>query len=330
MTGKYDVTVKTRRLQYKFTIERNITLLRGDSATGKTTLIEMISEYQQNGEASGVTVICEKNCTVLSGIRWKENLALIHDSIVFIDEGDRFTLSEEFAAEVKNSDNYFVIATRSSLFNLPYSSKEIYGIRNKSANRYQGTKRLYAEFYPLCRENTDKIENPDLVIVEDSNSGYQFFSDVFSQYGIQCISAKGKSNIYNELVSREYSTALVIADGAAFGPETERVVSLKKARNIIIYLPESFEWIILKSGILKDNSVAPILDKPNDYIESSRYFSWERFFTALLTEKSNETYLKYDKSVLNKSYLQSNEKKAILEVIPEISVKNNESVIQSE
>ena len=87
-------------------------------------------------------------------------------------------------------------------------------------------------------EDTDKIENPDLVIVEDSNSGYQFFSDVFSQYGITCISANGKSNIYSELVTREYSTALVIADGSAFGPETERVLSLKKARNIILYLPE--------------------------------------------------------------------------------------------
>jgi len=327
MNGKHNVTVKTRRLQYKFSVERNITVLRGDSATGKTTLIEMIAEYQQNGEASGVTIVCDKQCTVLGGIRWKENLALIHDSIVFIDEGDRFTLSEDFASEAKKSDNYFVIATRSSLFNLPYSSKEIYGIKNKSANRYQGTKRLYAEFYPLCREDTDKIENPDLVIVEDSNSGYQFFSDVFSQYGITCISANGKSNIYSELVTREYSTALVIADGSAFGPETERVLSLKKARNIILYLPESFEWIILKSGVLKDNSVVPVLENPNDYIESRKYFSWERFFTAMLVDKSRETYLKYDKRILNKSYIQNNEKNAILNVIPEISITQEEQPV---
>lgn len=65
MNGKHNVTVKTRRLQYKFSVERNITVLRGDSATGKTTLIEMIAEYQQNGEASGVTIVCDKQCTVL-------------------------------------------------------------------------------------------------------------------------------------------------------------------------------------------------------------------------------------------------------------------------
>ena len=72
MTGKYDIVVQNRRLQYKFTIERNITVLRGNSATGKTTLIDMIASYQQNGEASGITVSCEKTCTVLTGLRWQE------------------------------------------------------------------------------------------------------------------------------------------------------------------------------------------------------------------------------------------------------------------
>ena len=119
MKGKYEVIVQNRRLQYKFTINRNITILRGDSATGKTTLIDMIAAYQQNGAASGITIRCQKDCTVLTGLRWQENISLIHDSIVFIDEGDAFVLSADFARAIKNSDNYYVIATRSSLFHLP-------------------------------------------------------------------------------------------------------------------------------------------------------------------------------------------------------------------
>lgn len=167
MKGKYNITVKSRRIQYKFTVLRNITILRGDSATGKTSLIDMIAAYQENGEASGVTVQSKKQCTVLTGIRWQENLAMIHDSIVFIDEGDKFVASEDFARAVKNTDNYYVIATRASLFDLPYSIKEIYGIKNVSGNRYQGTKRLYAEFYPLCRVDNELTAKPDLVITED-------------------------------------------------------------------------------------------------------------------------------------------------------------------
>ena len=320
MKGKYDITVKSRRIQYKFTVLRNITILRGDSATGKTTLIDMIAAYQENGEASGVTVQSKKQCTVLTGIRWQENLAMIHDSIVFIDEGDKFVASEDFARAVKNTDNYYVIATRASLFDLPYSIKEIYGIKNVSGNRYQGTKRLYAEFYPLCRVDNELTAKPDLVITEDSKSGYQFFDNYFSEYGIKCISAESKAKIYNQLLEREYDSALVIADGAAFGPEIERVLSLKNAKNIMLFLPESFEWIILRSGVVKDTEINAMLEKPYDYIESGKYFSWERFFTDVLTEKTKGTYLKYDKSQLNKSYINPNEKNAILGVMPEIKL----------
>lgn len=320
MKGKYEVVVKSRRLQYKFTVFRNITILRGDSATGKTTLIDMIAAYQENGEASGVTVNCKKQCTVLTGIRWQENLEMIHDSIVFIDEGDKFVASEDFAKAVKRTDNYYIIATRNPLFDLPYSVKEIYGIKNVSGNRYQGTKRIYAEFYPLRRVNTDITVKPDLVITEDSKSGYSFFENYFSEYGIKCISAGSKAKIYNELVTRQYDTVLVIADGAAFGPEIERVLPLRKAKNIVLFLPESFEWIVLRSGIVKDKEIKAILEKPYDYIESGKYFSWERFFTDVLTKKTKDTYLKYDKSHLNKNYLNPGEKDAILGAIPEIKL----------
>ena len=40
-----------------------------------------------------------------------------------------------------------------------------------------------------------------------------------------------------------------------------------------LYLPESFEWLILSSGILKNNSVTEILSTPYDYAESEKYFS---------------------------------------------------------
>jgi hypothetical protein len=320
MIGAYEVIVKSRRLQYKFTISRNITILRGDSATGKTTLIDMISSHQQNGISSGITINCQKPCTVLTGIRWLENLKTIHDSIVFIDEGDQFALSEEFAKAAQESDNYYVIATRASLFNLPYSIKEIYGIKNVSGNRYQGTKRLFSEFYPLCNVDIDLIQKPDLVILEDSNSGYQFFNDFFSKREIDCISANGKSNIYKELIEREYATALVIADGAEFGPEIERVLAVKKARNVIVYLPESFEWIVLNSGLVKGQGISDILQEPSSHIESSQYFSWERFFTALLIQKTNKNYLQYNKTELNPAYLQDHEQMAIIDVLPEIQL----------
>lgn len=43
MKGKYSVFVQNNRLRYEFTISRNITIIRGDSATGKTTLLDLLN-----------------------------------------------------------------------------------------------------------------------------------------------------------------------------------------------------------------------------------------------------------------------------------------------
>ena len=42
MRGKHRVIVSTKRLKYDFELRRNLTIIRGDSATGKTTLVDMI------------------------------------------------------------------------------------------------------------------------------------------------------------------------------------------------------------------------------------------------------------------------------------------------
>ena len=314
MKGSYTITVQNRRVQYKFTLNRNITILRGDSATGKTTVIRMIDDYRTHGAESGISVTCRKECIVLSGKDWRSLLSLYKDSIIFIDEGEKFVSSVEFADAVKNSDNYYVIATREPLFNLPYSVREIYGIKNKSGNRYQGTKRLYSEFYPLNDVELYEMPKPDTVIVEDSNAAFEFYENVFSPFGIICLSANGNSNIFKMLTEITAETVLVIADGAAFGAEIERILAIRKIKNIILYLPESFEWVILKSGLIENTG--KILDDPSEYIDSALCFSWERFFTALLTDKTKGTYLEYRKSKLNKNYLHNTERNSIMGVLP--------------
>ena len=65
MTGKYELEIYNRRVHYHLTISRNITIIQGNSATGKTELIRMISDYENNGNSSGITEICEKSCITL-------------------------------------------------------------------------------------------------------------------------------------------------------------------------------------------------------------------------------------------------------------------------
>ncbi len=316
MRGKYLITIKNNVLRYQFEIRRNITIIRGDSATGKTTLIDMIREYYDNGEQSGIILQCKKTCVVLEGRQWKVLLENIHDSIIFIDEGNRFITTDEFSSAVKQSDNYYVIVTREGLPNLPYSTEEIYGIKN--SGKYGILQQTYQEFYRIYGDVKNSIQfNPDIIIVEDSNAGYEFFENAAEDRVWETISAGGKSNIYKLLKKFDNKKILVIADGAAFGPEMDRVMKkINLSADKAIFLPESFEWLILKSDVIRDKALEEVLDNPGDYIESREYMSWERFFTALLVDKTKDTYLSYSKSKLNEAYKNKKIQQTILQEVP--------------
>ena len=185
MTGKYDIEIYNKRVHYHLTVKRNITVIQGDSATGKTELLRMISDYENNGISSGITKICEKRCVVIENASWKERLATLQQCIIFIDEGAPFLRNKEFTRMVKGSDNYFVLVTRDSLEHLPYSIEEIYGMRQeRDSQKYQNAKRIYNETYQLYNLQAKEDIQPDLVITEDSNSGYEFYHKLF---GEKCI-----------------------------------------------------------------------------------------------------------------------------------------------
>lgn len=314
MKGRYHIIIENKRIRYEFDIQRNITVIRGDSATGKTTLISMLEAYQSEQESSGVTVISDCPISVLNSVEWKYRVEQAKGTIFFIDECNRFSVSQEFAEAVKKADAYFVLIQRESLPNLPYSVEEIYGIR--VSGRYAGLKKTYNEFYRLYGGIKKAVPGQtELVITEDSNSGYQFFSH---RCGTEAVSAEGKSNVEKIIRANRGKRILVIADGAAFGSEMEAVMRLTENREAVIcYLPESFEWLILKADLLKDKAVREWLEHPEDYADSRLYFSWERFFTKALTEKTTGSYLQYRKNMLNPAYLQEKNRGKILNGLPE-------------
>lgn len=322
MRGIHRIIVQNKRLRYDFEIKRNITVIRGDSATGKTTLVDMIREYSENGSDSAIELICDKACTVLDGRTWAGQLSMMQDCIVFIDEGNEFVMSDEFSSAIQDTDNYYVIVTREGIPSLPYSVDEIYGIRN--SGKYGTLKRTYNEFYHLYQtEDYGQSVSPEKLITEDSNSGFQFFQSVCEKGSrISCISAEGKSNIFALVVKQPDEKILVIADGAAFGSEMEKLMCFMKDHpNVWLYLPESFEWLILKSGVVAGKRIAEALEHPEDYIESREYFSWERYFTALLIQNTEDNYLRYAKRQLNPAYTQERISDMVLAVMKGIDLK---------
>lgn len=318
MKGKYRIVVESKKIKYDFEIRRNLTVIRGDSATGKTTLVDMIAEFYEQGEDSGIQLSCEKTCAVLSGRNWETSLSAIDDSIVFIDEGNAFVKSMEFASAIKETNNYYVIISRESLSALPYSVTEIYGIRN--SGKYGTLKQKYNELYRIYGDIHTSEFHPDHVITEDSGSGFQFFDGVCKEFDISCETAAGKSNLFQVAQAREEKgKTILIADGAAFGPEMDRIMALIRVRNdIYLYLPESFEWLILNVKALENNRIKHILSVTEEYVDSCIYESWEQYFTELLVEITRDTVLAYSKKHLNSAYLGDKIKRKILNQMEKI------------
>ena len=307
MVGSFDIRVSRRRgTSYSFTISRNLTVVRGDSGTGKTTLFEMVVDHTRLGDRSGVSVKCDRPCVALTDMDWRNQLSSIKESIVFVDEGLEEISSRDFASAVKESDNYYVIFTRSELPMLPYSVSEVYRI--KTSGKYHTFVPMYKPRegfrYTLSRAKVSR--DFGLLLTEDSRSGLQFFESRFKDDEIECQTAGTSSNVFNWLVEHPDDSVFVIADGAAFGPYADRVLKLQQQRpsQVTVCLPESFEWLLLKSGVVRADGLPELLEDPSAHIESADFESWEQFFTAVLKKATQGTPLAYGKGRLADGYAE--------------------------
>lgn len=320
MIGKIRIKVSNQRNSYDFTLKRNITILRGNSGTGKTTLYDMVRDYNNLGKESGVKISGGK-IAVLEGKNWERELDNLEKTVVVIDEGSKFISSPEFAKKIAACDNYFLLITRNYLEQLPYSVDEIYRIKGRGKNK--SLEKIYLDsdrFYD--NPNLKRFPfHPDLIITEDSKSGNQFFKNAVKDMGIECIPAGGKSGIKKLLGEYKDLNIIVVADGAAIGPEMESFVKAQELSygKLALFLPESFEWLILKSGVIGEIEE---LNETYNYVDSTKYKSWEQYFTHLLEELSkNDKDKRYNKSRLLKYYIQPVVKEKILNQIPHLKLE---------
>ena len=266
MKGRYKFEVRSKKVIFRFEIKRNITIIKGDSASGKTTLLNMMYEYLLNGRESGFIVSTNAKYYVylrdVPGRSWKEMFEPLKKTIIFVEENNNFIFSQEFAEYALASGNYFVFVSRAPLKMLPYSIHEIYEIktRKKQADMRQvlcDFEELYSNFPNI---NNNKMS---LVVTEDSNSGFTFYSALFEKSEV--ISAGGNSNIINVMKEQTTKDMFVIADGAAFGSMVEDCLEFAERnmdKRISMWMPESFEFILLRAGIVQNNMLNAILDNP--------------------------------------------------------------------
>lgn len=138
MRGFVDFHLYDNFLEYKLTLKRKLTIIRGDSATGKTTMIQMLNDALDSGT---VSIDCKYKCMILTDFTWKYLMNVEHDCIYFIDEQADFIYTNLFAKMFKESSGYFVMITRKDIESLPYSINSVYKL--KSSGKYNTIVNMY-------------------------------------------------------------------------------------------------------------------------------------------------------------------------------------------
>lgn len=308
MQGNYTIEARNSDVAYKFTLHRNFTILTGEGADGKTTLYDLISDY--DNEVSGITVNVYSefkdiaSFEALSPARFRDGVLLRakgQSRIFIVDEEFKFISSNDFAVQAQASGCYFILIYRDKLSQLSISAKEVYKLKQNSGH-FIGFEQLYPNvMYGVLPEQKR-------FIIEDEGSGADFFKAVYGSEVITC--AGGRSKISSLLV---HEHSIVIADGAAFADEMSDVLSKVLYLNGLLIVLESFEYAILKSNIIHSQKLKGV-DLDNPIVDSNLFISWEAFYTNLLHECLIDSYGNYNKSHLTAYFLNETNKLRILNV----------------
>lgn len=136
MVGFSKIKIWNNKVHYTLEIKRRITIIKGDSATGKTTLYDLVKSKTARRESNCKFTYLDREMNLQS------NLKSLEDYVVFVDEDTGLLYNEEFLHSVLNYDIRFVFITRKdNILNLPYCVKEVYQL--KSSGKYHTLEKYY-------------------------------------------------------------------------------------------------------------------------------------------------------------------------------------------
>lgn len=334
MIGKYHLRIENKKVRYDLDIKRKYTIIRGNSAIGKTYLRDILLSKETK-------VFCKLRVTVLPKQKndYLDILSISDNRLIVIDEDVEGIDSEEFANLLKSSNNYFIIFSRIKLTFLPISLEEIYEFTSVTKYNNINTPYTLTSIKNTYRDKDTSRVVPDLVITEDEKSGFQFFDNVLN---IDCVSAKGNSKVKAKLLDMidnyNYKCIFIIVDGAAFGVYIEELLDIiehSRDTQVFILAPESFEYLLLKAGAVAYDT--KLLDETYNYCDKEHFLkecpnfdlgknkleSWEQFYTAYLQYLSRgDKDTEYAKKRLKPYYLRY--KNAVLALLPDKYLMRND------
>lgn len=280
--------VKSNVFNFSCNLHRRLTIIRGDSGVGKTSLINIVTS-----KIPGISVKCSLAVKAADDNSWRSMLMVERDTVIFFDDL-KATETLEFATVCKETlvknNLYAVIINRDSLQNFKELEKEDKG------HKYMAASISVSEIYNFMSDGTEHwlehvdipttsdYDGVDCILSEDSGRGYEFF-DTYLKNVIPA--SDGKSSIVSDVISlaTKHSKVLIFLDLAAYGCHWESFCKkvLHNFDNVFL-LPgrECFEHMLIQSNMLNNDPV--VLHELADPVKyANRFISWEKYYEDLIS-----------------------------------------------
>lgn len=273
------INVSADDLSYRINIYSKYTVITGFSGTGKSQLLSAIQNvYRVNSgkrkisesytlESSHQVYIVQNGLAPQypnSSADWIRILESVcpTSAIVCVDEDFSYLHTFAFQSAIAQFDALFVIICRDRLKFLPYGVKDIYmlcsdGLGNQHYNKLIYDESVYSRF---------EVDTQTRLCVEDSKSGYKFFSSFLKNV----ITSKGKK-IIPRLIE-DYTNTLFCVDGLGFGAEFLEIPGLldkHRENNNALWIIDSFESLIIDSEWFKRLGISYELKPDADNLEKA-------------------------------------------------------------
>jgi hypothetical protein len=290
-----NINISSKKWEYDINLVRRITVLFDESGTGKSTLYRLIQSFTRRPQVLN----CRYRCLPL--VFNEDRLDLLHSSlstveqVIFIDEDETVLESATMLDLLAHSKSHLVIICR-SLHGLVYGLNNVYKISSIKGYHY---------LEPYFKFNINEFRKPHIVIVEDSNSAFEFYSILFNRKGIKTISSNGKYGLRSSI--KKYSdnfNILVVFDGCGIGSAALDGYHAFTNPRVQCFAEESFEWILLISDMFYSHIKADdlwILDPSSE--QALLIYNYERFlFDELVKLTQSSSKCVYSKSNLKDCY----------------------------
>lgn len=289
--------VESTRVYYELELRYKLTLIIGDSATGKTTLINTINEANRNKRIkieSEYPVIIVNSMELLTS-----DIQLEKSRVYIIDERD---VDNEFARLYNKSTNsYFIIISRDAINKISYSPESICTLQKDGRNHYL----QYINVIDSKYKDDIKI---DTILTEDQGAGFKWLSSVISGCNITNtfeVSEKGGNtgiiDSVSMLLSNENKPILLFVDFGGFGYYYQTFIRMFRKELALgnLYFDKRyicFEYLLAKSNIVKAGDLTIKEDLASKSLENA----WENKLAELTREKAY--YHKHETTECSKCY----------------------------